>query len=153
MSAEPRPALRPAAEADYPAVAALLDAAGLPTAGIPRALPDFLVAEAGDDGRVLGAIGLEPYGSAALLRSAVVDPSERGTGVGHALVRALLVHATARGFRELYLLTTTAEEFFPRFGFERIRREEVPVAVRDSVEFRESCPASATVMRLRLGRG
>jgi amino-acid N-acetyltransferase len=67
-------------------------------------------------------------------------------------VRALLVHATARGFRELYLLTTTAEEFFPRFGFERIGREEVPAAVRESVEFRESCPASATVMRLRLGR-
>ena len=153
MSAELRPALRSAVEADYPAVAALLEAAGLPTGGIPRSLQDFLIAESGDGGRILGAIGLEPYGSAALLRSAVVDPSERGSGVGHALVRALLVHATARGFRELYLLTTTAEEFFPRFGFERIGREEVPAAVRDSVEFRESCPASATVMRLRLGRG
>lgn len=153
MSVERRATVRPAGGADYPAVAALLEAAGLPTAGIPRSLHDFLVAEAGDDGQVLGAIGLEPHGSAALLRSAVVEPSERGTGVGHALVRALLVHATARGFRELYLLTTTAEEFFPRFGFERIGREEVPAAVRESVEFRESCPASATVMRLRLGRG
>jgi len=152
VSAELRATVRPAGAADYPAVVALLGAAGLPIAGIPRSLGDFLVAESEAGGQVLGAIGLEPYGTAALLRSAVVDPSERGTGVGHALVRALLVHATARGVRELYLLTTTAEEFFPRFGFERIRREEVPAAVRESPEFRESCPASATVMRLRFGR-
>jgi N-acetylglutamate synthase-like GNAT family acetyltransferase len=70
--------------------------------------------------------------------------------VGQALVRALLVHATSRGIRELYLLTTTAEEFFRWFGFERIAREAVPEPVRASVEFRESCPASATVMRARL---
>lgn len=150
---ELRTVVRSAGAPDFPAVAALLQAAGLPTAGIPPSLPDFLVAESGAGDRILGAIGLEPYGPAALLRSAVVEPSERGSGVGHALVRALLVHATARGFRELYLLTLSAEEFFPRFGFERIRREEVPAAVRESVEFRESCPASATVMRLRLGRG
>jgi N-acetylglutamate synthase-like GNAT family acetyltransferase len=86
------------------------------------------------------------------LRGAAVDPEVRGSGLGHALVRALLVHATARGVRELYLLTTTAEEFFPRFGFERIAREEVPEPVRESVQFRESCPASATVMRAQLGR-
>jgi amino-acid N-acetyltransferase len=152
VSPELRATVRPAGEADYPAVAALLQAAGLPTDGIARSLPNFLIARSGEGGRVLGAIGLEAYGSTALLRSAVVDPAERGTGVGHALVRALLVHATAQGYRELYLLTTTAEEFFPRFGFERIGREEVPEAVRGSVEFRESCPASAIVMRLRLGR-
>ena len=141
--------VRAAGAADLPAVAALLEAAGLPLAGVPRSLADFLVAE--DGGRVVGAIGLEPYGAAALLRSAVVDPSARGTGLGQALVRALLVHATSRGIRELYLLTTTAEEFFPRFGFERITRGEVPEPVRTSVEFRESCPASATIMRARLG--
>jgi amino-acid N-acetyltransferase len=141
--------VRAAAAGDFSAVAALLEAAGLPTAGLPDTLADFLVAE--EDGRIVGAIGLEPYGEAALLRSAVVHPSERGTGLGHALVRGLLVHATARGMRELYLLTTTAEEFFPRFGFEPISREEVPAPVRASVEFRESCPAAATVMRARLG--
>jgi amino-acid N-acetyltransferase len=142
--------VRAATRDDRSAVTALLEAAGLPTAGLPRSLDDFLIAE--DGGRIVGAIGLEVYAEAALLRSAVVDPSARGTGLGHALVRALLVHATARGIRELYLLTTTAEEFFPRFGFERITRGEVPEPVRTSVEFRESCPASATVMRARLGR-
>jgi amino-acid N-acetyltransferase len=142
--------VRPARSGDLAAVAALLDGAGLSTAGLPPSLANFLVAVNGS--RIVGTVGLEPYGAAAQLRSAAVDPDVRGSGLGHAWVRALLVHATARGVRELYLLTTTAEEFFPRFGFERIAREEVPEPVRESVQFRESCPASATVMRARLGR-
>jgi N-acetylglutamate synthase-like GNAT family acetyltransferase len=142
--------VRPARGADLTSTAALLDAAGLSTAGLPPSLANFLVAVNG--GRIVGVVGLEPYGAAALLRSAAVAPDARGSGLGHALVRALLVHATARGIRDLYLLTTTAEEFFPRFGFERIAREEVPEPVRESVQFREGCPASATVMRARLGR-
>jgi N-acetylglutamate synthase-like GNAT family acetyltransferase len=139
------PDIRAATDADYPAVIALLEAAGLPTAGVPRALGDFLVADAGDG--LAGAIGLERYGSDALLRSAVVRPGRQGTGIGAALVRALLDRARDGGLREIYLLTTTAERWFPRFGFTAIEREQVPDAVRASVEFREACPASAAVMR------
>src|SRR5580765_4166809 len=62
--------VRSATAADYPAVIALLEAAGLPTAGVPRTLDDFLVANRKDG--LAGAIGLERYGSGALLRSAVV---------------------------------------------------------------------------------
>jgi amino-acid N-acetyltransferase len=142
------PEIRPAADADYPAVMALLEAAGLPTAGVPRTLGEFLVADAGDG--LAGAIGLERYGSGALLRSAVVRPDDRGTGIGAALVRAVLDRARDAGLREVYLLTTTAERWFPRFGFTRIEREQVPDAVRASVEFREACPASAAVMRVRI---
>jgi amino-acid N-acetyltransferase len=131
---------------DYPAVIALLEAAGLPTTGVPRTLGDFLVADAGDG--VAGAIGLERYGSGALLRSAVVRPGDQGTGIGTLLVRALLDRARDGGLREIYLLTTTAERWFPRFGFASIEREQVPDAVRASVEFREACPASAAVMRM-----
>ena len=140
------PDVRPATDVDYPAVIALLEAAGLPTTGVPRTLGDFLVADAADG--VLGAIGLERYGSGALLRSAVVRPGDRGTGIGAALVRALLDRARDGGLREIYLLTTTAEGWFPRFGFTPIARTQVPEAVRASVEFREACPASATVMRV-----
>ena len=50
----------------------------------------------------------------------------------------------------LYLLTTTAEGYFPKFGFERITRAEVPPSVQASVEFATACPASAIVMRKRL---
>jgi amino-acid N-acetyltransferase len=143
------PDVRSATDADYPAVIALLETAGLPTAGVPRMLGDFLVADTGDG--LAGAIGLERYGSGALLRSAVVRPGDQGTGIGAALVRAVLDRARDGGLREIYLLTTTAERWFPRFGFAPIEREQVPDALRASAEFREACPASAAVMRMRIG--
>jgi amino-acid N-acetyltransferase len=142
----PTPDVRLGTDADYPAVMALLEAAGLPTAGVPRTLGDFLVADTGDG--LAGAIGLERYGSGALLRSAVVRPGDQGTGIGAALVRAVLDRARGGGLREIYLLTTTAERWFPRFGFTPMERDQVPDAVRASVEFREACPASAAVMRV-----
>jgi amino-acid N-acetyltransferase len=50
----------------------------------------------------------------------------------------------------MYLLTTTAERYFPKFGFERIERRDVPETVQASVEFTSACPASAVVMRKSL---
>jgi len=137
--------IRSAAASDRPGVVALLLAAGLPEAGLSQTLDGFLVAEA--DGRLVGAVGLETYGADALLRSAVVDPASRGTGVGAALVEGLLRRADEGELRAVYLLTTTAEGWFPRFGFVRIAREEVAEAVRSSVEFSRACPATAAAMR------
>lgn len=142
-----RTTIRTATAADAVAVRALLTSAKLPLDGVPDDLAHFLVAER--DGTVVGAIGLEPYGEAALLRSAVVAPAVRGTGLGERLVHALLEAAQASGARELVLLTTTADAWFPRFGFERIARDLAPVALQASEEFRGACPASAVVMRRR----
>ena len=143
--------IRAAVRADYEAVAGLLRAAALPLAGVAPELTDFLVAE--ERGSIIGAIGLERYGDAVLLRSAVVDPGARGAGVGRLLVRHLLEGARNSGAREAYLLTTTAERYFPRFDFVEITRADVPQAVQASVEFREACPASAVVMRRDLSGG
>jgi amino-acid N-acetyltransferase len=143
--------LRPAASIDFGTLAGLLEGSGLPVAGLPPALGDFYVAE--HQGRVVGAIGLERYGRAALLRSAVVAPALRGSGIGEALVRRILEHARERGITEVFLLTTTAERYFPRFGFTQVTRGEVPRAVQDSIEFRDVCPASAVVMRADLTGG
>lgn len=143
-----RATIRVAHSRDAAAVRALLTSAKLPLDGVPDDLAHFLVAE--QDGVVVGAIGLEPYGEAALLRSAVVAPALRGTGLGERLVQALLAVAQASGTRELVLLTTTADSWFPRFGFERIPRDAAPAALHASEEFRGACPASAAVMRLRL---
>ena len=137
--------VRPASAADYEQVVHLLRTADLPTAGLRTALPDFLVAE--ESGRIVGAIGLEVYGDAALLRSAVVDSGRRGSGVGRNLVARLLDHAKSRGVREVFLLTTTAERYFPRFGFTPIGRDAVAPAVRASEEFKGACPESAVAMR------
>lgn len=142
------PRIVPATSADAEAIAALLDDAALPRAGFDRHLGAFLVARA--DGHLEGCVGLELHGHSALLRSAVVHPGSRGSGLGAALVEAAIATATARGAAELYLLTTTAEAWFPRFGFIRVEREALPAALEASEELQGACPASATCMRLSL---
>jgi amino-acid N-acetyltransferase len=144
--------LRPASDRDLPAIEQLLRSSGLPTAGVSDALRDFIVAESEDDKRVVGVVGLELCSDEyALLRSAAVEPEWRGTGLGRRLVTHVIADAESRGIKALYLLTTTAERYFPTFGFVRTQRDVVPEEVKRSVEFREACPALATVMALDLG--
>ena len=50
----------------------------------------------------------------------------------------------------MYLLTETADLFFPRFGFGPILRSEVSQRVQRSVEFTSACPQSARAMALYL---
>ena len=146
-----RAALRVATDADLPAIERLLTSSGLPTAGVAEALRGFLVAESESDKRIVGVIGLELCcDEYALLRSAAVDPEWRGTGLGRRLVTHVIAEAESRGIKALYLLTTTAERYFPTFGFVKTDRDVVPAEIKQSVEFREACPASATVMSLEL---
>lgn len=98
----------------------------------------------------VGCAALEIYGQAGLLRSVAVAEAWRSQGFGRGLTEMALNLARQRGLTELYLLTETAGEFFPRFGFTPVSRAEVPPAVQQSVEFTTACPASALVMRLRL---
>jgi amino-acid N-acetyltransferase len=146
--------VRPARGDDLEAVEALLREERLPIDGVEAQFANFLVAEATYSPRVaaapIGAIGLEHYDSSALVRSAVVDPAWRGRGVGHALVDAAADAARVHGASALYLLTTTAEAFFSSLGFWTITRDDVPGAVKQSVEFVSACPASATVMMRRI---
>jgi amino-acid N-acetyltransferase len=104
------------------------------------------------NGWIVGAAGVECYAAGALLRSVVVDPSVQGQGLGQRLTEAALALALARARDEptVFLLTTTAERFFLRFGFEAISRESVPESVRRSVEFQSACQASAIVLRRQL---
>jgi amino-acid N-acetyltransferase len=141
--------IRPAQPADLAAVRALLQAAELPLDGLDEQFSDgYAIAES--EGVIVGAEGIETYADAGLLRSAVVDPRWRGRGVGDALTRDRLDWARSRGLREVYLLTTTAADYFPRHGFERVARHSAPPAVQRSREFAEACPDTAVTMRLRL---
>jgi len=147
----PEPSLRPATPADFSAVERLLTDSALPLEGVREALADFVVAEAGGD--IVGVAGLEVCCDNALLRSVAVRPEWRSHGLGRALVTRAIADAEARGLHALYLLTTTAERYFPSFGFRKIDREAVPPEVRETVEFRSACPASATVMCRECGAG
>jgi amino-acid N-acetyltransferase len=140
--------VRRAREDDLPLIERLLVANELPLDGVREALRDFVVAES--DEEVVGVAGLEVCCENALLRSVAVRPEWRSRGLGRALVTRVIADAEARGINALYLLTTTAERYFPSFGFREIERATVPKDVRETAEFRDACPASATVMCLAL---
>jgi len=143
--------VRPARADEITAVAQLLAAAHLPTDGLEDQFGSaYAVAEA--NGTIVGAEGIERYGDAGLLRSAVVRDDWRGRGIGELLTRDRLDWAASAGLREIWLLTETAAEYFPRFGFARAERAAAPDAMQASREFAEACPASAVAMRLDLTR-
>ena len=134
-----------ATAADTTAILRLLEDVGLPQDGLRHHLATTLVARR--DGKLIGSAALELYVYGALLRSVAIDGSSQGQGLGKRLTEAAIELARTHGVRVLYLLTTTAEKFFPRFGFEPITRDDVPNDVRQSVEFTSACPATAAVMR------
>jgi amino-acid N-acetyltransferase len=141
--------IRPAEASDLRAVSALVVQCGLPLEGLASRFGEgYAVAES--RGALAGAAGVEVYGPDGLLRSVAVSPAQRGTGMGTALVRDRIAWARTRGLRALYLLTTTAVDYFPRLGFQPAVRDEAPAGIRASEEFAHACPASATLMKLAL---
>jgi amino-acid N-acetyltransferase len=137
-----------AKDRDLPEVRSLLQRLSLPLDGVDEQVKTMLVAR--EDGHVVGTAALELYEDGALLRSVAVDPRQQGKRLGHELTEAALRLAAAHSADTVFLLTTTAERFFPKFGFEPIARDDVPASVQASVEFRSACPASAIVMRKHL---
>ena len=147
--ADSRNGIRPATARDLPAIITLLEDSRLPLAGLGEHVATTLVAQR--NARIVGCAAVEIHGAAGLLRSVAVDEARRGEGLGHQLTQAALDLARARGLTSVYLLTTTAAEFFPRFGFRETARDEVDPAVQRSVEFTKACPANAVAMRADLG--
>ena len=141
--------IRPAREDDISRVESALRDSELPLDGLRDQFSDgYAIAEA--DGELIGVEGIEVHGNDGLLRSAAVVAPWRGQGVGDALTRDRIEWARQRGLDSLYLLTTTAGDYFPRFGFTRVDRATAPEAVRRSREFAEACPDTALFMALPL---
>jgi N-acetylglutamate synthase-like GNAT family acetyltransferase/SAM-dependent methyltransferase len=135
-------------DGDFPAVAQLLQQAQLPTDGLREILDSTMVAR--QNGSIVGAIGLERYGDAGLVRSFVVAKAWRGHGVGKELGAKLLHRAAKDGVRKVYLLTNTIRDLAAKHGFREIPRDAVPAVVRESVEFRLNCCDSAVAMERSL---
>lgn len=110
--------MRPAVPADLPAIEAMLRDAELPLGGLR--IEDTTVAL--DGGEVVGAVAVERYASTALLRSLVVRPDRRKTGIGRRLTGAALDVARWSGAQVVYALTAAAQGFFERFHFEPVSR-------------------------------
>lgn len=104
----------------------------------------------GDEQSLLGIIGLEMFESVALLRSLVVSEHVRGTGCGKKLVAYVEDYARVHGIEALYLLTTTAEDFFAGLGYQLVDRSSAPVDIAKTREFSGICPGSAAFMTKNL---
>lgn len=141
--------LREARHEDLTAVERLLTHDALPLEGVTEHIANsFVVALDGD--RVVGVAGVEVYEDAGLLRSVAVDQPLRGKGLGATLVSDRLRWAREQGLQEIYLLTTTAKDFFERLGFEVIDRASAPATMQQAPEFAYLCASTATTMKLSL---
>jgi amino-acid N-acetyltransferase len=142
---EARVNIEPATVSDLAGIRWLLMNEQLPTEDITaESLRFFRVVR--DEKGVVAAIGIEPHGCNALLRSLVVVDSQRKNGLGTKLVDAAEALATAEGQSSLYLLTTTAANFFQRLGYRAIPRDDVPAEICGTTEFSSLCPSTAIVM-------
>lgn len=130
---------------DRETVIALLQQAELLTDDLPPELPGFVIAKEQETG--IGVAGLERFGTVALLRSVAVEPQHQGRQIAAQLVERLLETAQADGLADVYLITTTADRYFERYGFLPVDRQGVPEAIQQTQQFSALCPSSAIVMK------
>ncbi len=140
--------LRRAVRDDLEAIRRLLDDARLPYADLSLDLGPFVVAE--HRGDLVGSAGVERHGDLGLLRSVVVAPATRVAGIATWLCCTVTEYARRDGVRALFLLTTTAPDFFARLGFLRVERAGAPGPILATREFRELCPDSSVCMHRAL---
>lgn len=123
----------------------LLESAGLPASDITeQQMTGFFYMGAADAPDAM--VGLELYGPDALLRSLVVSPALRERGIGSLLVAKAESYAREHGVRCVYLLTTTAEQFFLARGYLSCARTAAPASIRSTAEFAGLCPASSAFL-------
>ena len=101
-------------------------------------------------GKIVGAAGVEVYGSEALLRSVVVSSEMRGNGLGRRLTEDRLRWAADHGITEVYLLTTDADLYWKERGFRVVERADAPSGVRSSKQWAGGCSSTAIAMKKKV---
>ncbi|HEY5925711.1 MAG TPA: GNAT family N-acetyltransferase [Kofleriaceae bacterium] len=154
LALPPRVSIMPASESDRDELVALLHAVNLPLDGLDDAFPrGFAVARL--DGALVGAAGLEQWDNHALLRSVAVADAHRNQHIAAALVADRLAWAKSlmrdepagtQSVASVSLLTSDADRFFERFGFERVAREELPPALAASSQLQLPRCSTAVAM-------
>ncbi len=137
-----------ATPSDLGQVLSLLEANHLPKAGVSEHIQNFVLAL--EDDKPIGCAGLEVHGKAGLLRSVAIDAAYRSQGLGTKLTESILDLAEHKRLSSVSLLTTTAQDYFPKFGFVKVSREDLPPSLKGSEELRGACPDSAVAMMLEL---
>jgi len=129
---------------DLDAVVGLLRECALPHEDIGEHLSGLIAAKR--DKNLIGTVALEIYESVGLLRSLAVTEACRSHGLATELLTQIVTHARPSGVERLFLLTTTAQDFFTKRGFASFERTLVPGAIAGTEEFRTLCPGTATCM-------
>ncbi len=136
--------IQPLSPASSAAARALLEHYALPVADLETSGVQLLVA--GDAEQPQGLIGLQLCADHGLLRSLAVAPEHTGRGLARALVGKLEARARGQGLVSLWLLTTTAADFFRHIGYRDVARSLAPPAIAASAEFSSLCGATAACL-------
>jgi len=137
----------PASQNSFSAAVELLKKNNLPTEDINPGTQLFVIEE---NDSVIGTIAVEYNFDVALLRSLSVCEQKRNSGIGQMLVAFIENYVQKQGVQSIYLLTTTAEAFFLKKGYESVDRNEVPDFIKNTKEFSIICSASSTLMKKEL---
>jgi amino-acid N-acetyltransferase len=136
-----------ATTSDLAEIKTLLEENGLPSKDITGAIQFFIIRK---NKQLIAVGGLENCGDDLLLRSIAIAEGHKNKGLGAQITRFLIEQARINGNKAIYLLTMTAKDYFPRFGFTTIDRSLASKAIKNSSEFTTVCPSSASLMRLKL---
>jgi amino-acid N-acetyltransferase len=134
----------PASQNSFSAAIELLKKNNLPTEDINPGTQLFVVEE-GDE--VIATVAVEYDYNDALLRSLSVSEDKRSSGIGAELVDFIEDYVSKQGVRTIYILATTAANFFSRRGYTLIDRSNVPQFIKDTKEYSVICASSSTLMR------
>lgn len=127
----------------------LLQSSGLSADGVDPQTGKYYMA-AREPGAIMGVLGLEAYGTSALLRSLAVGPQFKKCGIAKELMEYVLHVLHEQGFHEIYLLTNTAAKYLSRYGFMQIDRGQIPADILAESALGCICPNSSTCMHLKL---
>ncbi len=126
----------------------LLQTSGLPFEDCRHHINNFVGVYSSKELIAVG--GLECLGKSGLLRSLAVQSHYRGQGLAALIVDYLHQAAIKQGIETLYLLTESAEDFFLKLGYSKVRRDQLPPEVTRTKQCQSLCPASAQALTYRL---
>lgn len=135
---------RDATHDDLKTIRELLDICNLPSVDCEEHLNNFILVE--EINKIVGVGSLEVYDTVGLLRSIAVLPNNRNMGVGKIIYELIERKAFYLGVKILYLLTESADEYFSNFGFSVKDRNEAPLSIMKTKQFKDLCPSTAKVM-------
>lgn len=123
----------------------LLQRSNLPFEDIDAHFDNYFVAMI--ENEIVGVLGTEAYGRLALLRSMAVDVKYRNNEIANSLLQQILQISKENKIQTLFLLTTTAQNYFLKHGFEIVERNQLPDVIQNTKEFQDICPVSAVCMK------